>query len=69
MMDSKISTEEKIEKIDHFCKQLVNSGFTWEQIREVTVSGLKGIMKKEAKHREEETERKKLRGIELDKSR
>ena len=42
MMDSKISTEEKIEKIDHFCKQLINSGYKWEQIREVTIYRRKG---------------------------
>ena len=53
MMDEDISIEEKVEKIDHFTQQLVNSGYNWGQIREVIVSSLKGFLKKELKRKEE----------------
>ena len=53
MMDEDITIEEKVEKIDNFTQQLVNSGYNWGQIREVIVSSLKGFLKKELKRKEE----------------
>ena len=52
MMDEEITMEERIEKIDHFTQQLINSGYQWAQIREIIVSSLKGYLKKEIKRRE-----------------
>ena len=49
MMDNKITTEEKIETIDHFTQQLVNSEYNEKQIKEIIVSSLKGIKRKERK--------------------
>ena len=57
MMDKDISSQEKIEKIDHYTQQLINSGYSWQQSREVIVSSLKGIMKTEIKRKEEGGER------------
>ena len=51
MMDDKITVEEKVEKLNHFCQQLVNSGYKWEQIREITVSSLKGEKHREGKRK------------------
>ena len=56
MMDRKVSKEEKIEKIDHFCEQLINSGYKWEQIHKIVVSSLTGLKRKE--ERLEEGERR-----------
>ena len=47
MMDSRANTEAKIEKLNHFCRQLANPGYEWEQIREVTVSSLRGVIRRE----------------------
>ena len=52
MMDEGIEINEKLEKIDHFSQQLINSGYSWRQIREVVVSGMKGVVKEEARRRE-----------------
>ena len=57
MMDDEIMVEEKIEKIDHFTQQLVNSGYQWGQIREVIVSSLKGFMKREVRRKENREKR------------
>ena len=47
MMDDCIDIKEKIEHIDHFTKQLCNTGYSWQQSREIIVSSLKGIKKKQ----------------------
>ena len=47
MMDEEIATEEKIEKINKFTQQPINSGYRWNQIREIIISSLKSITKKE----------------------
>ena len=49
MMDGEISDEEKIEKVNHFSQQLVNSGYKWSQIREVVISSLRSVVKREKK--------------------
>ena len=49
MMDSKIDNKENIEKVNHFCQQLINSGYKWEQIREITVSSLRSVVRRENK--------------------
>ena len=46
VMDDKIGLEEKTEKIDHFTKQLKNSGYSFEEAREIVQSCLKGVIKK-----------------------
>ena len=57
MMDRQISKEERIQKVNHFTIQLINSGYSWAQTREIIVSGLKGIMKKDEREKWLGTER------------
>ena len=57
MLDSKIDTEEKTSIVDHFTQQLWNSGYSWQQIREVVVSSIKGFERKELHKREKKIER------------
>ena len=57
MMDDGILMEEKLEKVNHFTQQMINSGYSWQQTREVIVSGLKGIIKEEMRRKEEELKR------------
>ena len=57
MLDSKIDTEEKTSIVDHFTQQLWNSGYSWQQIREVIVSSVKGFERKELLKREKKIER------------
>ena len=52
MMDDEISTEEKIETVDHFTQQLVNSGYTQQKIKEIIVSSLKGVRRKEKRRKD-----------------
>ena len=52
MMDELIDKEERIQKVDHFTKQLINSGYSWKQSRDIIVSALKGIIKKEEREKE-----------------
>ena len=52
MLDDHIDIEEKINIIDHFSQQLVNSGYSKDKIREIICSGLKGIMRKERERKE-----------------
>ena len=47
MMDKKIEKDERIEIVDHFTHQLVNSGYNANQIKGIIISSLKGIMRKE----------------------
>ena len=47
VMDSEIELKEKIEIIDHYTQQLVNSGYACDQIRVIIESSLKGIKRKE----------------------
>ena len=49
MMDSRITIEEKKEKIEHFTQQLINSGYNWSTIREIIVSSLRSVIRKEKK--------------------
>ena len=49
MMDNGISNEEKIETINHFTQQLVNSGYKLPKIKDIVISSLKGIRRKEKK--------------------
>ena len=57
MLDDEVGMDERREKLDHFTQQMVNSGYSWQQIREVVVSGLKGIEKEEARRRENNSNR------------
>ena len=54
MMDREISIEEKIEKVDKFTQQLINSGYKWGQTREIVVSSLRSVAKLERKLEEGE---------------
>ena len=47
VLDSQIEMSEKVEIIDHFTQQLKNSGYSNDQIREIIISGLKGVIRKE----------------------
>ena len=49
VMSADITIEEKIGVIDHYTQQLVNSGFSYIQIREIILSSLKGVKSKEKK--------------------
>ena len=49
-----VSIEEKIAKIYHFTQQLVNSGYGYKQSREIVVSMLKGMKRKEEKRKRQE---------------
>ena len=72
VLDQDISIEEKVRMIDHFTRQLTNSGYEYEQQRDIIESALKGILRKEERKKEwefkfrcskdtlEERERKKL---------
>ena len=46
-MHESIELDEKIGVVDKYCQQLVNSGYSQKQIREIVVSSLKGTYKKE----------------------
>ena len=52
MMDEKIEQKEKNAIINQFTQQLINSGYTWAQIRDIIVSSLKGVIKKEIRRKE-----------------
>ena len=52
MMDGKIDIEEKKEKVDQFTQQLINSGYAWQQIRDIVTSSLKGMEKLEMRQKE-----------------
>ena len=54
MMDENIEVEEQIEKINHFTQQLINSGYRWEQTREIIVSSLRGFNTKEMRRKKRE---------------
>ena len=47
MIDTEVEEEERVEIVDHFCKQLQNSGYSRDQIIEIVLSSLKGRKKKE----------------------
>ena len=47
VLDEKIEINEKIGIINHYTQQLLNSGYSTEQIRDIIISGLKGIQRKE----------------------
>ena len=49
MMDKNIDIEEKIDVVNHFTQQLVNSGYNDTKIKEIVISSLKGIVRKEKK--------------------
>ena len=49
MMDDRVSIEEKREKVEHFTQQLINSGYKWSQIREIIISSLRSVIKREKK--------------------
>ena len=50
-VDEKIEDREKIQIVDHFLQQLINSGYSWQQSREVIVSSLKGLLKEEMRRK------------------
>ena len=51
VLDSKISNDEKVDIVNHYTQQLVNSGYSTTQIREIIESSLKGVVKKEENRR------------------
>ena len=50
-LGAKIELEEKIEIINHYTQQLLNSGYSVDKIRDIIVSSLKGIQRKEEKRK------------------
>ena len=57
MMDEGIEKEEKVEKIDKFTQQMINSGYSWQQTREVVIASLKGVLKEEERRKESNLKR------------
>ena len=53
-MDTNIDLNEKVEVIDHFSQQLINSGYAVEQIRDIVQSALKGINRKLERRKDQE---------------
>ena len=51
VMHEKVTIEEKIRVVDKFCQQLVNSGYSYLQVREIVLSSLKGQDKKEKRRK------------------
>ena len=47
VLDSQIEVSEKCQIIDHYTQQLKNSGYSNDQIKEIIISALKGIIRKE----------------------
>ena len=47
VMSEDVLLEEKIEVVDKYCQQLVNSGYEYSQIRSIILSSLKGVLRKE----------------------
>ena len=47
VLDDRIPIDEKITIVDHYTQQLVNSGYSGEQIRDIVESSLKGVIRKE----------------------
>ena len=45
-VSDKVDFKEKIKTIDHYTKQLKNSGYGWVQAREIVSFGLKGLINK-----------------------
>ena len=52
MLDEKIDLEEKVMIVDHFSQQLINSGYSEEKTREIVLSGLKVVQRKENRRKE-----------------
>ena len=46
VIDDKVETNERIEVVDHFTTQLVNSGYGFSQAKDIVLSSLKGSKKK-----------------------
>ena len=44
--EHQVDLKEKIKTIDHYTKQLKNSGYSWVQAREIASCGLKGLINK-----------------------
>ena len=61
MMDGNIEKGEKIEKIHQFCQQLTNSGYKWSQIREIVISSLRALIKREKRMERRDIEQEKNR--------
>ena len=47
MVDTEVTESEKVEIVDHFTYQLINSGYKISQIQEIILSSLKGMKLKE----------------------
>ena len=52
-MSDNVKIEEKIDKINHFTQQLVNSGYGQKQCKEIVLSMLKGITRKEERRKDQ----------------
>ena len=53
--DGDIDLEEQVQIVDHYCQQLLHSGYQQDQIRDLIESGLKGVIRKEKHRQEQET--------------
>ena len=49
VLDKDISLEERKNIVNHYTKQLVNSGYSALQIKEIIESALKGVVRKQEK--------------------
>ena len=53
VQDADIEKGEKVRFIDHFTRQLLNSGYSKEQTREIIESSLKRVIRKEERKSKE----------------
>ena len=72
VLDANIEIDEKVQIVNHYTQQLLNSGYSNDQIKDIIISGLKGAQRKEERRKVamkryrsshetlEERERKKL---------
>ena len=51
VMSEDVTVEERVNTVDKFTQQLVNSGFSYTQIKDIVLSSLKGEKKKEIKRK------------------
>ena len=52
MLDRNICIEEKEKMIDYYTCQLTNSGYNYDQQRDIIESALKGIIRKDEKRQQ-----------------
>jgi len=47
VLDENLEQSERLQVVEKYVQQLVNSEYSWKQIRDIIVSGIKGFKRKE----------------------